>query len=635
MWTKVLIAAWLRTLFEARGTIWLLRLVSLFTVLWYERLCFLKASLQCSPWGASSNGALPPHKISRMTFTVLADPQLIDRYSYDYIERIPFPFSNAVYTLVRWAADTFARKSFSAVVKSQGRAASDAVIWIGDLLDNGRRALLSSDDVEEYEKYAHRFTSLFPEKLPSLYLPGNHDIRIPITHNSLFEQESKDSKVRWMEEWATVSDSQGRYTWRSDKGKSHYLLRPKGGPSTVKITALPESTNRSVNARFPLYFNESSDLPTHEIVLVDALELAGMFPASVDQNVLFDWRKEAKERFSETYQFVESLASKDIDNSPNRILFSHIPLYRPPTTPCNAPSFRHSVHRESNTGIEQGVDQYATYQNMLAQPVTEWLLAHSTPSIIFSGDNHDHCEISHMLLSGKQEHEPAHELTVKAFGMTGGVERPGFARLGLAWDPESNQIQATSIPCLLPNQVAIWTQKYPTILLLMLILMLADRRWRFGSTFDRIFRDQIMRWRLRLMTSSKNWHGEFDEEADEEWQLIEQGQRSNGRSSEEAMSQWTNENDEQDEILSNPSHLPSFETSPSSSKRIRYGRLGGAFSQPQTNVSSRTNFEVRAFRELKLAATTSEKVLVNLGPLAEYYRINSWAVLLWLWLQVF
>ena len=568
---------------EGRGTIHILRWTSVFVVLWYERLTFLLSSLRCVPSEHMPNSTLG---VQRMMITILADPQLIDRDSYEDLKNLPLGLHKLVYGIVRWAANTYVRKAFQAVIRTQGRAQSDSVIWLGDLLDGGRKAVKTNEDVLRFERHVSLFKSLFLERVPTVYVPGNHDIRIPLTHNIIFEGESSESRQRWLQSWGTwYDDERKRYTWsvgqaisnshsqlhhtitgRTVKERVNFdslfkkkrenknyaiesfaqyqkraplpstlsssqkvILRPKGGPQRIVVES--NEWKRTVNARFPLYLNRNSEDPTHEIVLVDALHLAGMSPATssfdtkeqedleaawLNQHDHLDfrqqiedpqWYKEGKARFKETLDFIEGLQSTSDVQEPVRILISHIPLYRSAGTPC---SIQHNLmnmntsiriddqgwHRESfhRDSIEQGIDQYATYQNTLARPVSQWLLHHSNPHLILSGDDHDHCHVRHQY-SQKQDQQNyfAEELTLKAFGMTGGVRTPGFARLLLTWDDRSQRASAIAMPCALPDQIQIWTKVYPLSLFALIIFLMIDRRWRLGRGLDRWIRDNTIR----------------------------------------------------------------------------------------------------------------------------------------------
>jgi ethanolamine phosphate phosphodiesterase len=87
-----------------------------------------------------------------------------------------------------------------------------------------------------------------------------------------------------------------------------------------------------------------------------------------------------------------------------RLLFSHIPLYRPPETNCGP-------DRESSRPIELAAGYQ--YQNTLDLDLTTKIFDTMWPtSAIFSGDDHDSCFIQHEL-EGRREKIP--EYTIKSF----------------------------------------------------------------------------------------------------------------------------------------------------------------------------------------------------------------------------
>ena len=89
-----------------------------------------------------------------------------------------------------------------------------------------------------------------------------------------------------------------------------------------------------------------------------------------------------------------------------RILFTHIPLYRPPETPCG-------TFRESSRPIFYGGGYQ--YQNTLPQDISTRILEALWPvSAVFTGDDHDYCLVNHEM-EGRRETIP--EYTVKSFSM--------------------------------------------------------------------------------------------------------------------------------------------------------------------------------------------------------------------------
>jgi hypothetical protein len=666
----LILAHIIQPLLEARGCIQLFRLWAVAVVVWYERLVFTEASLDCefpsvdsAIKSTSASSASPSASASYTAFqiTILSDPQLIDSHTYAWADQLILPISRFVQYILRWASDTYAQKSYNAVVRTSGASKSDGVIWLGDLLDGGRRPFLSSNDVYYFEKQAKRFKGLFEEKLPSIYLPGNHDIRIPLTHNPTFEQEWQDSRSRWLEEWGIWQDAdKGRSTWSRKGGKEKVILYPSGGPEEVNVEA--NHWNHIINARFPLFLNHSSSKPSHEIVLVDSLELAGMLPAAIASDLNFNWQEEAKKRFRETFDFVEAFQANQDNDATQRILISHIPLSRPVNSNCNLKEAHHGVTRESHGVIDQGVDQYATYQNLLSAPVTSWVLDAIRPELIFSGDNHDHCEVKHTFGGGSRT---ATELTLKAFSMTEGVRFPGYARLSLRHNEVDGQSSSAYVPCLLPDQINIWTQSYPIFLVFIFACLMVDRRWRIGAGLDQWARMWMIRW--------QDWIGSYEDDEEEDWQMIEEGtlrqsgedgHQSSGEE-DDVMDYREDGNEMQRSNSSKSSNTILSPQSPGGTKRIRFGRsslalqpfstastrsaakstvaslpirMGGSTPPSSSSApasSSLSSFQARAWRELRRASKANERVQLRDGPLREMAKILIWPLAVWVWLQLF
>ena len=81
-------------------------------------------------------------------------------------------------------------------------------------------------------------------------------------------------------------------------------------------------------------------------------------------------------------------------------MLTHVPLYRPPNTDCGP-------FRQQSRSINQGAGYQ--YQNLIFESLTNYILDSIKPVLIFSGDDHDYCEIQH----GKVD--PTPEVTVNSF----------------------------------------------------------------------------------------------------------------------------------------------------------------------------------------------------------------------------
>lgn len=495
----------------------------LFRALWLailfygERASFHKAVHDCGWPDASSPSTSAVHVL------LITDPQIIDQYTYPDLSALAYP-------LVRHFSDNYLQNVWRSLVlnpnrwMAQGRLGSasmnrqgkgrelapppDAVIWMGDLTDGGRRQRSEN----EWASLYGRFRALFPRPrhafweeaqatvsgsrqiitrrssaadfLPNIYMPGNHDVGLPGSDESGHRHDilaSEDSSARHKEQFGMKIDGGGYIV------KSHQ-----------------PSVNVSLNGRLLISADQSQGA-THELVLVNAQDLVGMerqgggpfdtslqstHPGKLDGAL----GKSASRDYRETYDFVTSVGNSQSQLS--RVLLTHVPLFRPSDAPCDdiERSSKHGVKREASRPLHQDTDRGSTYQNLVGAEVTNWLLSRTNPDVVFSGDDHDHCEYRHVRLTAAAaadahvrdfEGNQIPELTVKSASMTEGVRRPGFARLSLFTAPADSPTDKTTIaytPCLLPDQIGIWTQLYLPMLGFTILALLIWPRFFHSSS---------------------------------------------------------------------------------------------------------------------------------------------------------
>ena len=155
------------------------------------------------------------------------------------------------------------------------------------------------------------------------------------------------------------------------------------------------------------------------------------------------------------------------------ILLTHVPLFRQANTPCGP-------FRDGNPSIS--LSQGYQYQNVLTPLISSDIIKHLSASEvvqIYSGDDHDYCEIEHSEFTGR-----IREITVKSTSWAMGIRKPGVQLVSL-WNPiDASKL---SIPnddistpkdtiqnhlCLLPDQLSIFIH-YLQILILSLIFLTA------------------------------------------------------------------------------------------------------------------------------------------------------------------
>ena len=149
-------------------------------------------------------------------------------------------------------------------------------------------------------------------------------------------------------------------------------------------------------------------------------------------------------------------------------------MYRAPDTDCGA-------LRERGHGISvQGGYQY---QNVLTPLISKEIISKlgvEEVAQIYSGDDHDYCEIEHGEFTGRIK-----EITVKSMSLAMGVRKPGFLAVSLhnpvdvrattnvkGQDPGVRRDTIQNHLCLLPDQLAIFL-RYVILLFLTLLVLAA------------------------------------------------------------------------------------------------------------------------------------------------------------------
>jgi hypothetical protein len=130
----------------------------------------------------------------------------------------------------------------------------------------------------------------------------------------------------------------------------------------------------------------------------------------------------------------------DADKISPSVLLTHVPLYRPPGTDCGPLNQQHGPL----------VDRVGySYTNLLNEQRSQKLLEHVRPVHVFSGDDHDQCEVVHQ--GGIVEH------TVGTFSWMQGVYVPSFAMVTLHHsNTEPQRSHLTVNICMLPSQLQIY-----------------------------------------------------------------------------------------------------------------------------------------------------------------------------------
>jgi ethanolamine phosphate phosphodiesterase len=278
-----------------------------------------------------------------------------------------------------------------------------------------------------------------------------------------------------------------------------------------------------VRDRFSAYFGDTNRVDVignHTIVSVDTVSLSAgtsdevnehdlkpiYYPVelflddvqstkrkAVEKELRF-WRGDVEEVAFK--HIVEDLEDADFDNLPTldpgesgadfpTILLTHVPLYREPGTPCG-PLREHWPPTPPPAGETKpvfpdhrnaiSVSRGYQYQNVLSPKDSSKLIT-SVGNVIqvFSGDDHDYCEVVHSGPWGKLR-----EITVKSMSMAMGVPTPAFMMVSLhnpvdsegkPLSPGGERTIQTHL-CLLPNQISTYMRYIGFILLSVTILII-------------------------------------------------------------------------------------------------------------------------------------------------------------------
>ncbi|PYH43886.1 putative manganese ion homeostasis (Fr) [Aspergillus saccharolyticus JOP 1030-1] len=431
------------------------------TLWWGERTVFQDSVKACAweTWEKWPQDASPHH------VAFIADPQLVDPHTYP---GRPWPLS----TLTVKFTDQYMRRSFSSLQKELG---PDSVLFLGDLFDGGREwaTATSSSPEKRYKKYKdrfwkkefHRFTKIFTDpwndgdghssepygRRMITSLPGNHDlgfgagVQIPIRERfqSFFGQGNRVDVI-------------GNHTFVS--------------VDTVSLSAMdqPDPETGSSGAG-----TGEGDLPNQRIwaETEQFLNKMNVHRGRAETESLRLMRNQSEGHLY-VHRVVDILEPSfyhrpqpEIVGLP-AILLTHVPLYRKPATPCGPHRERYppsgdNLEEDDRNSIPMG--RGYQYQNVLTPAISRDIVSKVGSNLVhvYSGDDHDYCEITHHEFSGSPR-----EITVKSLSWAMGIRRPGFVMTSL-WNP-IDQTTGQSLQsagsgrtlqnhlCLLPDQLSIF-----------------------------------------------------------------------------------------------------------------------------------------------------------------------------------
>lgn len=443
-------------------------------VWWSEKGVFSSSLKVCDwgnwePWPSDAN----PHHV-----VLLADPQIVDPHTYT---GRPWPLS----TLTEKHTDNYLRRSYKSL---QSRLTPDTIFFLGDLFDGGREWATLRDDttdpawqtaqrtkeeaglvgywkknygedfwMKEYERFGSIFFGLFnygnEDAIPRpgqkgrkiiASLPGNHDlgfgakIKIPVRDRfEAFFGEANRVDVFGNHTFVSVDS----VSLSAGDDKSIVDNREVYAPVEEFLKDLPARKRRAVAQELKAINGEPTDLKWSHKVLTD---IKNVKKADLEKQHMVPEGKDSK-----PYDFPS-------------ILLTHVPLYRAPETDCGP-------LREKGKAI--AVAKGYQYQNVLsASDSLRLLRTIGNVDHVFSGDDHDYCELVHDGSNSGFDgvdwaKDKVREITVKSMSWAMGVRRPGFVAVSL-WNPVDNHGKpiggliengerktiATKL-CLLPDQI--------------------------------------------------------------------------------------------------------------------------------------------------------------------------------------
>ncbi|KAG5921293.1 hypothetical protein E4U42_005918, partial [Claviceps africana] len=474
-------------------------------LLWGERWVFDSKVQRCEwrNWEKWPKHANPHHLV------FVADPQIIDPHSYP---GRPWPLSSLTVLIT----DNYLRRGYRAV---QSQLRPDSVFFLGDLFDGGRewrtrpgtafvdpkwggsrsatekkwvgtwhRRYGQDFWLREYRRFSDIFFKPFNAGggVPGPFqrgrklvasLPGNHDLGF-------------GAQIQ-----VPVRDRFGAFfgeTNRVDVVGNHSIV----SVDTVSLSA-GTSPYRDSHDLKPIYG------PVHEFL--DEVQVRKRKLAYEELGVWHGVDRGLKLRHK-----VEDVGNADLsrvlrDPGPEAvadlptILLTHVPLFRPPGTPCGPLRERWPPSRAARKQQQQQQQQESRadgaeeatvrddgnaisvvagyqYQNVLGEDDSADLIRRVGNVVhVFSGDDHDYCELEHSASQGR-----VREITVKSFSMAMGISSPGFLMVSLY-----NPVDASGRPlpgspdttvqthlCLLPNQFRTYT-KYVLFVVVSLLLLSA------------------------------------------------------------------------------------------------------------------------------------------------------------------
>ncbi|CAG8183859.1 unnamed protein product [Penicillium olsonii] len=455
-------------------------LLWMFSIRWGERTVFEDHINRClwDSWEDWVSIQWRPKDATPHHIAFIADPQLVDPHTYP---GRPWPLS----TLTMRYTDQYMRRSFSLI---QDHLEPDSVLFLGDLFDGGREWATATSSSPEarwkgykdryWKKEFGRFVKIFLDpwekaNRPSVdgrgrrllaNLPGNHDLGF----GNGVQEPVRDRFESFFGKTNQVNVI-GNHTFVSVDSVS---LSAMDQPDP--LTGSSPTSSDANHAIRPIW-KEADDF----------LDKMAIHKAKAETDELRMLRNQSEGHLF-NYRVVDAVEAtlhhrqEQVSAGFPTILLTHVPLYRKAGTPCG-PLREHYPPSSPEEDLQEdernaiSISAGYQYQNVLTQTVSTEVISKAGPNVVqvYSGDDHDYCEVSHREFNGSPN-----EITVKSISWAMGVRRPGFVLTSL-WhpiDPKTGRALHEGTPtiqnhlCLLPDQLGIFIH-YLTILGLSVLIL--------------------------------------------------------------------------------------------------------------------------------------------------------------------
>lgn len=442
----------------------------------------------------------------------MADPQIVDPHTYP--DR-PWPLSSLtiVYT------DLYLKRSYRTLLQ---QLQPDSTLFLGDLFDGGREwgTKKYSSPTEQYKQYGQDFWLSEYERFQDMfvktwcdagmpYLPGDGGRRlitsVPGNHDLGFGGGiNPHVKSRFDAHFGPLNriDVLGNHTFVSLDTVSLSAMDQVDPQTGAVGTGDGTATAQSGKIWKPVesYLDEAKHL-RERAIKQEIRKIGARSP--------FPEMRKAASAFP--HKFAPGISTLDVDSEQHSqdsgdhlsvhtsqfptIILTHVPLYRDADKDCGP-------RRERGHAIP--IANGYQYQNVLTPLISKDLvdkLDANQIAMVYSGDDHDYCEIEHNEFTGRIK-----EITVKSMSWAMGIRRPGVQLVSL-WNPidlsEAMISSGYSVPtldkeekvlnmprgtvqnhlCLLPDQLGIFIRYGELLGLTLVVLLVRSLLWK-PATFS-------------------------------------------------------------------------------------------------------------------------------------------------------